>query len=705
MFLLLAAALAAPPILLDVGSLASEVADGFSRLDLEACTDARVQWETPPLRAIAGTFPDPLTGDAVVGGQLRLDLPPGTWHVAALMGSEDPLANELVATWGLAVRGGATATGLLVDPPDTWAAFRASPSYTSVARTRYTPGSTAWDRVIAPTRPWLRGELQVTGPVVLAPQGRPLAALILTQDDPGELLARIDAARRAAFHARWSPEAEPPPAWTADTLTLATAAWEQPPDPARATATPSLRLAAAPGERQGQVLWAPGDAPLTWTVRGAPDLSVETYEVVWSDTTAAVRPRALRPTWLVPSAGRAEGGQGLPVGVAVVLSTPQGARPGLRRATLTLRRGDQAVDVPLTLDVRPVTLPPLPFPAGFIAQVSPVATALDGYGADTVYASIVADLDRMRLLGADLISLRFLLSGSRWPDAPAAEASRLAEAAWAAWHDRGGRLVVWPDPKVHVRPAAYVNPEGDPLPDDLAGPLGELLQAVRRSPVEIVVPFWEEEGGWKNAGSPDRARELVPQLRAIAPDVRFAATAAHPVDWGVAGTMDVVMISTMPVLERASVAQIRAAGSSPWAYNLPPGRSGPLIAWASGVDAFLQWHWSPGYGDPFNDVHPGMVSSYAAHGPDGQVWHSALAERFAQGLSDVRWLAALDAAIAAAPRAKRADVARAVALRDALRGSLDGALPTPGWDAEALDPAALDSLGAAIRDAVERLRR
>jgi hypothetical protein len=706
MLLTLAAALAAPPILLDAGSLASEVADGFSRLDLEGSADARVAWLTPPQRALAGTFPDPLTGDALLGGQLRLDLPPGTWHIAALMGSEEPNAGEVVAAWGLTVRSGATASGLWVDPPDDWASFRATPAYTAVARPHYTPGSTAWDRVVAPSKSWLRGEVQVTGPLVLAPQGRPLAALILTQDDPSPLLARVDAWRRDTFHARWSPADEPPPPdWAAEPLTLATASWEQPPDPALATATPALRLAAAPGERQGRVLWAPGDAPITWTVRGAPDLSVETYEVVWADTTAAVRPRALRPSWLVPSPSRAEGGQGLPVGVAVVLSTPPGAKPGLRRATLTLRRGDQMVEVPLTLDVRRVTLPPLPFPAGFIAQVSPLATALDGYGSDTVVASIEADMDRMRLLGADLISLRFLLSGSGWPTTPAPEASKLAEAAWAAWHARGGRLVVWPDPKTHVRPTAYLNPETAPLPAELVRSLGELLTAVGRAPIEVVVPFWEEEGGWKNAGAPDRARALVPQLRAVAPDVRFGATAAHPVDWGVAGTFDVVMTSTMPLLDRATIDHLRAAGSAPWAYNLPPGRSGPLMAWASGADAFLQWHWSPSVDDPFNDVHASFGSWYAAHGPDGQVWHSALAERFAQGLSDVRWLAALDEAIAAAPRSRQADVARAVKLREAIRASLDAALPTSTWDAEALDPAALDDLSAAVRAAVERLRR
>jgi hypothetical protein len=721
MFPLLLTAFAAEPILLDAGPLADHVMEGFVRLDLEGCADLRARWEVPPDKAIPGAFPDPLAGDALVGGRLHLDLEPGRWHVWVMLGQEAATLAEVTQPFGL--RSGDQAI-VEVTPPTLWADWLASPFGSANPRPVFRPDETAWDRQLRPTHPWREAEIEVgAGGLDLQAFGRPLQAIVLAPaaqvDTTRVALALTDDLRKDWFHRYFYPQLREPTALpTTDTLTLA--AWDEPTGAPARSWSPTL----ARDERHGAVLWLPGDGPAEVEVDGLPGLTVELYEVSWLDAAQhAARPTRVRPAVLIPREGRAvalTGGQGLPTGLALVLrsagrTAPDAtasfawlSAPGLHRGRVTLTQGGERWRLDLKVRVLDLTLPPPPAPAGFIWLASPAAakmlpTPTDlrdlPIGGPPLHRVLDEELARMEALGATAITLKGALDPDQLRKQAPERAAALAVHLLQRWADHGGTIAQWADPKMIIRQSAFVHPAEDPLPDSLTPTLQALLAIPSRAPIRVVIPVWEEEGGWKNAGALPIARALMPQLKALAPDVRFAANAGHPLDHAVAGLIDVVTLGNLPTLRRSIVEQVRTSGSTPWAYNLAPAETGPLAAWANGVEAFVQWHWSPAMVDPLHDVHQRPVWWYAARGPDGQVWHTALAERFAAGITLTRWLALIEQQLREAPDAE------AQALIDALRASLDGPMNNSTWDGEMLAPAAVAALRPALVETATRLGR
>lgn len=699
---LLLTAFAAEPVLLDAGPLADHVMEGFARLDLEGCADLRARWELPPDKAIPGAFPDPLAGDALTGGRLHLDLEPGRWHVWVMLGQEAATLAEATQPFGL--RSGDQAI-VEVTPPTLWADWLASPFGSANPRPVFRPDETAWDRQLRPAHPWREAEIEVGGDGLdLQAFGRPLQALVLAPeaqvDTTRVTLALTDDLRKDWFHRYFYPQLREPTAPpAADTLTLA--AWDEPAGAPTRSWSPTL----ARDERHGAVLWLPGDGPAEVEVTGLPGLTLELYEVSWLDAAQhAARPTRVRPAVLIPRGARAAaltGGQGLPTGLALVLRSTDAAgapsAPGLHKGRVTLTQGGERWRLDLKVRVLDLTLPPPPTPSGFIWLVSPAAQRM--LQPDALHSALDDDLARMQALGATAITLKGALDPDQLRKQAPERAAALAEHLLQRWADHGGTTAQWADPKMIIRQSAFVHPAEDPLPNSLTPNLRALLAIPGRSPIRVVIPVWEEEGGWKNAGALPIARALMPQLKALAPNVQFAANAGHPLDHAVAGLIDVVTLGNLPTLRRSIVEQVRTSGSTPWAYNLAPAETGPLAAWANGVEAFVQWHWSPAMVDPLHDVHQRPVWWYAARGPDGQVWHTALAERFAAGITLTRWLALVEQQLREAPDAE------AQALIDALRASLDGPMNNSTWDGEMLAPAAIAALRPALVETATRLAR
>lgn len=699
---LLAAAFAIEPLLLDAGP--DPALDGFVQLSLRGADDARVRWQQAPLAAIPGDFPDPLTGDGLVGGALRLDLPPGVWHIWAMLGAERATFAQSSQPYGL--RWGEVDL-LRVTPPTDFAGWLADPERAS-AWPQFLPGETAWDRVIAPSFGWLETEVTVGGHgLQLAPFGRPLQALVLAPAEQTEAvrarLAVADLARRDWFFGHFFPNLrdEAPP-FASGPPRVVLADWEEVPDPAGPPAAWSPRLAR--GDRQGTVAWLlPGDAPVEATVEGLDDLQVELFTVGWLDTAQhSTRPTRVRPALLAPGTGRPT--QGLPVGTALTVTVPPDARAGRRKGALVLRSAGATFRVPIELVVLDLDLPLAPVPSGFIMQLNVAATALDGQGSDTVRRLVHEDFARMRALGCEAITMKGALIGSRFPEGDLGPSIQLTRDTIALWAELGGRALQWADPKVTLHQAGFVHPERDALAGSLGGPMKTLLAAVDGAPLPVVVGLWEEDGGWKNADALRLAQRIVPEIRALAPHIRLGASAGHPEDLAVAGLIDVVSIGNLPTIRRSEVEQVQALGGTPWAYNLAPGRTGPLAAWAAGVEAYVQWHWGPEIVDPFRDVHEAATWWYAAPGPDGHVWHTAQAERFGQGIADTRYLALLETRATAAlnhrsPRV-RAQAERALTLLRDTRATLDGALASTAWDGDMLAPHSLDLLRDAVVSAL-----
>lgn len=700
---LFTAALASQPLLLDAGP--GSAPDGFVQLDLHGADDPRVRWLQAPQAAIPGDFPDPLAGDALVGGSLRLALEPGVWHVWVMLGVEHATLAQSIQPYGLRV---GEVDLLRVTPPSDFASWIADPERTE-AWPSFLPGETAWDRVIRPAHRWLEVDVTVGGQgLLLTPFGRPLQALVLAQTEQiaavRSQLATADEARRDWFYDHFYPTLrdEVPPFATGPARVVL-ADWEATPDLSAPPATGwSPRLAR--GDRQGTVAWSlPGDASVWASVEGLDDLQVELFTVGWLDAAQhGTRATRVRPALLAPGTGRPT--QGLPVGTAITVSVPPGARAGHHRGTLVLQSGGSTFRVPIDAVVLDLDLPQAPVPSGFIMQLNVAATVLDGQGSDTVRRLLQEDFARMRTLGCEAITLKGALIGSRFPEGDLGPSIQLTQDAIAAWAAQGGRALQWADPKVTLHQAGFVHPERDALAGALGGPMKTLLAAVDSAPLPVVVGLWEEEGGWKNADALLLAQKIVPEIRALAPHIRLGASAGHPEDLAVAGLIDVVAIGNLPTLRRSAVEQVQALGGTAWAYNLAPGRTGPLAAWAAGVEAFVQWHWGPEIVDPFDDVHQIPIWWYAAPGPDGHVWHTAQAERFGQGIADTRYLALLETRATAALTHRsarvRAQAERALTLLHDVRATLDGALASTAWDGEMLAPRSLDLLRDAVVSAL-----
>lgn len=698
---------AAEPVRLDAGSLVSPVADGFSRLDAEGCADPRATWVKPPWRTLPGLLPDPLSADALLGGTLHVDLPEGTWHVWAMLGHEPLTVRDVAEPWGLKADGVDVIT---VPAPLDWDALRASDRWLHAWRPTFRPGSTAWERQADALHTWQEADLVVgPGGVDLTPYGRALEGLVLADADHVEAeratIEDVQADRRAAWLGAVGPADDGHEhALGNGPFAAAAGTWASPPALLTATIHPAIHAELAPTERRSWLWWLlPADRPVDVTVRAPAGVDVEIAELTWLDTAGWTdRTRRPRPALIAPVASRLPGGQGLPVGLVVTLTATAAARPGHVRGYVELLRDGEILPVPLDVDVLPVTLPPSPVAAGFIVQPVPLAVAVDGRDAPSVAALLDADLERMARLGFTAVSFRHLVEARELDDDTDA-ALALSRHAFATWAQLGGTVAEWGDTSALVRGRAYVQAADDPLDARLTGHLAELLDVAAASPVPVVARAWEEEL-WKRADAPALAAALLPEIRAVLPQgVRLGASMGHPLSPPLAGAgFDVVYLGSVPPLSADRVAQARATGADVWAYNQPPGRSAVWIAWATGAAAVVQWHWNAPDVDPTADVHAAPERVTGVHLPDGRLAHSPVAEAMAQGVQDVRWLAALQAAaeaVAAGDRSRawRAEATDALALLDRLRALAAGVPPTEAHDGEALDPDALDA-------AMERVR-
>lgn len=667
MITLLTAAVAAP-LVIDAGPWGGPVWDGAVALTPAGSADRRVTWSTPPDDAGGGDWPDPLAGDWVRGGVVHVALPAGRYEVAVMVGRDGLSGGERTAAWGI------EADHLrLIDQPaaTTWEALR--PTWLDVPDPVFRPGETVWDRGPAVVHRWHRATVKVDADgLSLRTWGRPLQAVaIWPLGDPAPDLV---AGRRAWFLAHHLPEPDPVPPVdlpVAGTLTdVHGAAW-----PTTATL--------ADGDRVSLVWW-PGEQARSVQIEAPAGLDAELYELRWEDVRDALGQLRVRPTWLRPTPGDLRGGQGLPPAVLVRLRAD---RPFLG-GNLTLRSGDRSATVALT--ALPVALPASPVPTGYAMQVHPTATRLDGFDAPSVRALLDADLARQADLGFSAVALRGALGSSPFPADPEAALS-LTRHAFEVWQDLGGRSLVWADPKVYVRPSAFLAPTDEPVPAALREPMRALLQAAANAPFPVQVSFWEEEGGWKNADASTLAERLLGTLRPLAPaGATLSATTGHPIDWEAGALYDAIFVTCGPPMPADLVARYRARGVQVHAYNLSPGTSGPLAGWAMGADSLLEWHWNPSAGDGMDGRGRAGLTAQAVHAPDGQVWHTLTAERFAEGVALTRWIAAIEAALLASPHHPAAAEARA--LLDALRQTLAAANPVAAWENEVLAPSALPGL-------------
>jgi hypothetical protein len=236
-----------------------------------------------------------------------------------------------------------------------------------------------------------------------------------------------------------------------------------------------------------------------------------------------------------------------------------------------------------------------------------------------------------------------------------------------------------------------------------------MFDALTGREMSVGVPIYEEEG-WKDLGVLYRARRFAERLRELTPeDVDLVANFGHPASWRLADVYDVAKVSAMPSPSRARSEGLRERGADVSVYNLAAGRSGPVTAWAVDAKSLIQWNFSPSRADPFHKLKAKADWFYGVLAPDGQTWAAVTLERYAQGVTDTRYLATV---AAWSDRVGEDAPADARAARDAARSFLEGvrsaaedAIVLRQYDGETLPPAVLEDIRQQARAHLRALSR
>ncbi len=642
---------------------------GFAPLGPLDLPDGAARWSSPPSRGLSGDWPDPLSADGWVGGALSLSLAPGPWILWVL-----------VPTTATVSVGGQELPGVEATLwPDQLAASDPFPVFK--------PGESEWERRVTRRAGWRRVRVEAgeSGVPLSVTDGALHALVAAPFDDRAAGGARVraaDAARRAAWVARWgepvaNPRIEHGPL-ALSTTTAVGVPWEQ-----RSPVGAEVRLSAAPGEWVQQTFWLEGgDASGTVSVSGVD--GAEIYELHWLDAAGPwprerrPRPAFARPVLMDGASGGLRGGQGTPVGFVLRFPAPERGD----RAVVEVTRGAEVARVEIALDVLRVRLPEARLKSGFF--LAPPARWTASPPPEAV-GWIHAQHAAMRQFGASAVAWRGLTAAS-------SESDTLARAALCDWGATGP--FHWWD-MAALRPTAF--------PDDADGTWssGDTARYQARDALGTacradVVHFLYNEEGHKSLRAVDQGAAA--GARVSEAGGRTSGAFAGRVDWPAAAGLDVVMVHGRPLLDLADRDALKQIGAEDvWSYNLPAGRSGPWLAWASGTSGLLQWQWTPDDGDPYDLVGPVERWSYSFPAPDGAVWPSVALLEWTEGVADLRWIAWAES------RAKRKDRAgRALAqLLADVRAGFDGAWVVGRWDHEGAPAAAL----AAMRERIQAVAR
>lgn len=153
---------------------------------------------------------------------------------------------------------------------------------------------------------------------------------------------------------------------------------------------------------------------------------------------------------------------------------------------------------------------------------------------------------------------------------------------------------------------------------------------------------------WSLFDEPDLA--TLPAITAMAremkrrdPAVIRAGHFNHPAQAPLLAEVEIALINAGFGADKADVARVRAAGASPWFYNLGTPRAAGFYLWQSGAEGYLQWHGRMPTALPY-DPTDGRESDFMLLGPQAceahRLSHDLLLLQ--QAIEDLRWLAWLE---------------------------------------------------------------
>jgi hypothetical protein len=349
----------ASPLKLDIGGPHSAVMPGFEAVTRDG--SAHASWTVVPNVIEVGVYPDALSDNAKAG-ILRVE-GEGTWlAVRVAIFSEGAGGRRGSGTWTVSVDGRVQYSPRI---PTNIEDFLASEYFAPVRRPVFREGESAWERSLVHQKQWV--ELQVPdAPVDISVIGREWDAVIRASSSAElrQAIAETDEAARLDYLAHHDRTARVPLPTGGDGVEVAH--WGVSPDPDAAAPNATWQLEMSRSEVGGGVVWVHGsDEPVEVAWVPTRGLQVELSEPVWYDSRgrpavdARPQPAVLEPL----DDGRALGGQGMPVGVGVLLRVDDDAPVGRHSGALQLTQGSRAWTVPVDLRVLPIALDP-PIPTG-----------------------------------------------------------------------------------------------------------------------------------------------------------------------------------------------------------------------------------------------------------------------------------------------------------------------------------------------------
>nr|WP_303847227.1 hypothetical protein [Aeromonas sobria] len=398
----------------------------------------------------------------------------------------------------------------------------------------------------------------------------------------------------------------------------------------------ALKLAAQPqlATRGGQLLLefaihAATDDPAPLLVIQPPEhtdsrLALTPYYGQWH----LVRPQA-SGTLLAPSDQELVEGvagltllAGVPRRLVLNITIPRDAPAGRYQGNIQLLSQQQLVQLPLTIEVLPLTLPAASKPVGIYVEAPPYLNWLSP-NPEALQQQLAAasrcDLQRLAKLGINGLS----------PALPQDEAGMrdiMGEAAGLGF----------------VPPLLAYTPlkrwGGDP-----ASQL-EQWQARQQALTASGLPPL----AWSLFDEPDLATlpaitTLAREMKRRDPAVIRAGHFNHPGQIGLLEEVEIALINAGFGADKADVERVRQHKVTPWFYNLGTPRAAGFYLWQSGAEGYLQWHGRMPTALPY-DPTDGRESDFMLLGPQACEAHRLSHELLLlqQAIEDLRWLAWLE---------------------------------------------------------------
>lgn len=341
-----------------------------------------------------------------------------------------------------------------------------------------------------------------------------------------------------------------------------------------------------------------------------------------------VRPQA-SGTLLAPSDQElVEGIAGLtlladvPRRLVLQITIPRDAPAGRYLGNIQLLSQQQLVQLPLTIEVLPLTLPAASKPVGIYVEAPPYLNWLSPNPEalkEQIAAASRCDLQRLAKLGISGLS----------PALPQDEAGMkeiMGEAAGLGF----------------VPPLlAYT-----PLKRWGSDPANQLDQWQTRQ--QGLTASGLPPLAWSLFDEPDLATlpaitTLAREMKRRDPAVIRAGHFNHPGQVGLLAEVEIALINAGFGADKADVARVRQHKVTPWFYNLGTPRAAGFYLWQSGAEGYLQWHGRMPTALPY-DPTDGRESDFMLLGPQAceahRLSHDLLLLQ--QAIEDLRWLAWLE---------------------------------------------------------------